>query len=190
MGTRRRIEKAMKSGAGEARSGASFLAIDFETANYERRSACAIGMVRVEKAAIVERAYHLIRPPSTSFVFTDLHGIEWKDVCYEPRFEDLWPTIEPLFAGVDFLVAHNAGFDRSVLNACCEAAGIAVPDIPFECTVKTARRVWKIFPTKLPDVCSFLGIPLRHHEAASDSEACARIMIEALRAEGAGKGEP
>jgi len=174
----------MKSETRGRHKNPSFLAIDFETANYERRSACALGMVRVEKGAIVERAYHLIRPPSSSFVFTDLHGISWKDVCYEPRFGELWPSIKPLFTGVDFLVAHNAPFDRSVLRACCDAAGMEMPDVPFECTVKTARRVWNIFPTKLPDVCSFLGIPLRHHEAASDSEACARIMIEALRAEG------
>jgi DNA polymerase-3 subunit epsilon len=173
----------MKSGTSGARKDASFLAIDFETANYERGSACALGMVRVEKGEIVERAYHLIRPSSTTFVFTYLHGISWSDVCYEPRFEELWPSIERHFRGVDFLVAHNAGFDRSVLRACCGAARIEMPDIPFECTVKTARRVWNIFPTKLPDVCSYLGIPLRHHEAASDSEACARIMIEALRAE-------
>lgn len=162
----------------------SFLAIDFETANYSRDSACAVGLVRVENLRIVRREHHLIRPPSAWFVFTYLHGIAWEDVVYEPTFEGLWPSIAPLFEGVDFLVAHNAPFDRSVLRACCEAAEVECPDIPFECTVKTARRVWDIFPTKLPDVCSHLDIPLRHHEAASDSEACARIMIEALKGEG------
>lgn len=169
-----------KGGAGSP----SFLAIDFETAGYERESACAVGLVRVEGGEVVKRAYHLIRPPSTRFVFTYLHGISWDDVCYEPRFGELWPTIEPLFAGVDFLVAHNAPFDRSVLRACCAAAEIGMPRLPFRCTVETARRIWSIYPTKLPDVCGVLGIPLQHHQAASDSEACARIMIEALRAEG------
>jgi DNA polymerase-3 subunit epsilon len=159
----------------------SFLALDFETAGYRRDSACALGLVRVENQEIVKRAFHLIRPPSPEFVFTWLHGISWEDVIYEPTFENLWPTIEPLFAGVDFLVAHNAPFDRSVLRACCEGGGIPPPATPFECTVKWARSVWNIRPTKLPDVCGRLGIPLRHHEAASDSEACARIMIEVLK---------
>jgi DNA polymerase-3 subunit epsilon len=159
----------------------SFLALDFETAGYKRNSACAVGLVRVENQEIVRRAFHLIRPPSPEFVFTWLHGIAWEDVLYEPTFENLWPSIEPLFEGVDFLVAHNAPFDRSVLRACCERGGITMPETPFECTVRTARRVWKIYPTKLSDVCARLGIPLRHHEAASDSEACARIMIEALK---------
>ena len=164
---------------GQARP-ASFLAIDFETANYKRNSACAVGLVRVEDSRIVRRAYHLIRPPSNWFVFTYLHGIAWEDVIYEPTFEGVWQRIAPLFDGIDFLVAHNASFDRSVLRSCCEEAGIEQPEIPFRCTVTAARQVWDIYPTKLPDVCAYLDIPLNHHEAASDSEACARIMIEAL----------
>jgi DNA polymerase-3 subunit epsilon len=45
--------------------------------------------------------------------------------------------------------------------------------------VRLARRVWGIYPTRLSDVCRRLGIPLRHHDAASDAEACARIVIAA-----------
>jgi DNA polymerase III subunit epsilon len=29
-------------------------------------------------------------------------------------------------------------------------------------------------------VCRYLRIPLRHHDAASDAEACARIVIAAF----------
>jgi DNA polymerase-3 subunit epsilon len=164
-------------------SAPSFLAIDFETANYSRESACAVGLVRVEGLRIVRKDHYLIKPPSSWFVFTELHGISWEDVIYEPPFEGLWQTIAPLFEGVEFLAAHNAPFDRSVLRACCLRGDIPFPEIPFRCTVKEARRVWSIYPTTLPDVCNRLGIRLKHHDAASDSEACARIMIEALREE-------
>ena len=34
----------------------NFLALDFETANYYRDSACALGLARVENDKIVERA--------------------------------------------------------------------------------------------------------------------------------------
>ena len=37
-------------------------------------------------------------------------------------------------------------------------------------------------PTKLPDVCNYLGIDLRHHQADSDAEACAQIVIAAQAA--------
>jgi DNA polymerase-3 subunit epsilon len=85
-----------------------------------------------------------------------------------------------MFDGVDFIAAHNAPFDRNVLRACCEAHGIEPPRQRFACTMKLARKVWGIYPTKLPDVCDELGIDLDHHEALSDAEACARIVIAAL----------
>lgn len=159
----------------------NFLAIDFETANYKRDSACAIGLVRVENSVIVERQTRLIRPPSSWFVFTDLHGISWKDVKNEPTFGEIWPEIKPMFSGVDFLAAHNSSFDEGVLRACCSLYKIEYPGIPFRCTVQISRRLWNIYPTKLNNVCEHFGIPLNHHEAGSDTEACAQIMIRALK---------
>ncbi|MFQ5890876.1 MAG: 3'-5' exonuclease [Gemmatimonadota bacterium] len=156
-----------------------FVAIDFETADYEPDSACAIGLVRVEDGEIVARYHHLIRPPRRAFVFTDLHGISWKDVRGQPTFSRLWPELTEFWRGADFFAAHNAAFDRSVLQACCTRAGLRPPAKDFTCTVELSRRVWGIRPTKLSDVCRALRIPLNHHQALSDAEACARIVIAA-----------
>ena len=41
----------------------TFVAIDFETADYGRDSACALALVRVEASVIVQRAVHYSRPP-------------------------------------------------------------------------------------------------------------------------------
>jgi len=161
--------------------GPTFVALDFETADYPRDSACALGLVRVENHRIVQRAYHLIRPPRRRFAFTYLHGITWEDVAGQPTFAELWPSLTPFLEEADFLAAHNASFDRSVLQRCCETAGLAPPALPFECTVKLARQTWDIFPTKLNNVCDHLGITLKHHHAASDAEACALIVIAAHR---------
>lgn len=157
----------------------SFLAIDFETANPYRDSACAIGLVRVEQRKIVHREVHLIQPPYRQFTFTSIHGITWRDVESAPTFKQLWKKIAPLFDGVEFLAAHNASFDASVLRACCASSDIAVPALPFTCTVKLARSHWSLYPTKLPDVTRHLGIDLNHHEALSDAVACAKIVIAA-----------
>jgi DNA polymerase-3 subunit epsilon len=40
----------------------NFTAIDFETANNSRSSACALGAVKVENGVITERKEWLIRP--------------------------------------------------------------------------------------------------------------------------------
>jgi DNA polymerase III subunit epsilon len=155
----------------------TFLALDFETADHGRDSACSIGIVRVESRRIVAREHRLIRPPRRGFVFTYIHGIAWSHVAEAPTFSAVWRSLAPVLAGADFFVAHNASFDRSVLHACCDAAGLARPALRFECTMKLARAHWQLHPTTLPDVCRHLRIPLRHHHALSDAEACARIML-------------
>ena len=164
------------------------MALDFETADYAADSACALGMVRVESGRIVSRDYRLIRPPRPHFAFTWLHGISWDQVRSEPPFGEVWAEMSRMVEGADFLAAHNAPFDRGVLRACCAGAGIEPPALRFECTVQVARRTWGIHPTKLDNVCRTLGIPLRHHHAGSDAEACARILIAAAGAASAGAG--
>ena len=157
----------------------NFLAIDFETANQSRDSACSLGLVRVEKNKIVHKEVHLIQPPYRDFMFTYIHGITWKDVASAPTFQELWKDIASHFEGIDFLVAHNAKFDAGVLKACCERYQITMPTPSFKCTVQVARSQWNIYPTKLPDVCRHLDIKLNHHEALSDALACAHIMLAA-----------
>lgn len=156
-----------------------FVAIDFETADYGPDSACSVGLIKVSGNRIVDRTHFLIRPPRRSFVFTPLHGISWKRVANEPTFQELWPHLSEKIKDAEFLAAHNASFDRSVLMACCQAAGLPQPTLPFQCTVRLARKTWNLRPANLPSVCSFLGIPLNHHDAISDAEACAKIVIAA-----------
>ena len=157
----------------------SCVALDFETADQGRDSACSIGLIRVENNQIVQRVHALIRPPRRSFRFSYVHGIHWCDVEDQPTFGELWETLIPLLQGVEFIAAHNASFDRGVLYACCDTYGIPHPSQPFVCTVQLARQAWRIYPTKLPDVCQHLNIDLLHHHALSDAEACARIVIAA-----------
>jgi DNA polymerase-3 subunit epsilon len=156
-----------------------FAAIDFETANNARDSACAVGVVIVERGRIVDRLLELICPPSREFLFTHIHGLSWDDVKGAQRFDAVWADLARELTGMEFLAAHNAPFDKGVLGACCETYDIAAPTLPFVCTVKLARAQWDIRPTRLPDVCRHLGIDLQHHQADSDAEACARIVMAA-----------
>ncbi|MGQ9486045.1 MAG: 3'-5' exonuclease [Desulfosoma sp.] len=156
-----------------------FAAIDFETASPERNSACAVALVMVQGGGVAHRAFRLIRPPTSTFRFSHIHGITWADVRHEPTFGEIWPELIQLAEGAAFFAAHNAAFDRSVLRACCQTYKLTIPQTPFVCTMQLARRCWRLYPTKLPDVCRYLGIDLQHHDAASDAEACARIVLAA-----------
>jgi DNA polymerase-3 subunit epsilon len=156
-----------------------FVALDFETADYGRDSACALSIVIVENDAIADVWTTLIRPPRREFAFTYLHGIAWEHVKSKPSFGELWEEIAQKLAGMSFIAAHNASFDRSVLRACCQVAAVQPVELSFVCTVRAARSIWGFYPTTLADVCRQLRIPLWHHDAESDARACARILLAA-----------
>ncbi len=158
-----------------------FVAIDFETADHGRDSACAVALVAVRDGIVTHAVHHLIRPPRRRILFTHIHGIRWVDVEHAPDFGALWPEIAPLVADADFLAAHNAPFDRGVLEGCCAAHGLPSPGKQFVCTVQAARRTWPHLPRhRLPDVCAHLGLELEHHQALSDARACADILLAAM----------
>ena len=136
-------------------------------------TAPALAVVIVEGTTIVKEEHFLIRPPRRQFLYTNIHGITWRDVADKPAFGEIWPCVAELLVNVEFIAAHNATFDRSVLYHCCHSAGLERPAHDFQCTVKLARQAWGLSPAALPDVCRRLGISLRHHQADSDARACA-----------------
>jgi DNA polymerase-3 subunit epsilon len=160
----------------------TFVAIDFEAADRGKDSACAIGLVRVVDDRVVDRVFRLIRPPRPHFSRTPVHGITWGQVERAPSFGAIWPGLAPIVESAPFVAAHNAAFDREVLRTCVANAGYRPPDTPWECTEQLARRVWSFKKLSLDAICKELDIPLEHHDALSDAEACARIVIAARRA--------
>ncbi len=156
------------------------VSIDFETADARADSACAVGMARVENGVVAGTLYHLLRPPRTRVRFTEIHGLTWPMLKDQPSFGEYWPAMLTFMEGADYLVAHNASFDRRVLHGCCKAAGLGVPPIPFACTLKGARRRIPIPSRTLSAVCSHLGISLQHHHAGSDALAAAHIYLYLL----------
>lgn len=158
------------------------LALDFETANERRDSACAVGLAWIEDGRVVRRASHLIRPPEMRFAPGNIrvHGILPANVVDQPGFAEVMaPYLDDLAGGI--ILAHNATFDIGVLRAGLGRAGLPVPDFAYFCTVQVARRV---FPA--PEGCGLgkvarrLGITFEHHDAGEDAYACARIALAAM----------
>ncbi len=163
-----------------------FTAIDFETANGSRSSACAVGLSFVENGEITGRLYQLIRPEPAWFdpFNVSIHGITAADVADAPTFTDFWPTLASSIRGP--LVAHNAAFDMGVLRAALDETGIPYPDADYFCTRVISKLTWPQRPTyTLDHLAKALDIQFRHHDAAEDARACALIAIEACHARGA-----
>lgn len=68
------------------------VAIDFETANESRTSACSIGVAWIEDGRVVETEEHLIRPREMRFnpFNTAVHGLRAEDVAGAPEFPEVW----------------------------------------------------------------------------------------------------
>lgn len=158
----------------------NFIAIDFETANKYRSSACSIGVVIVNNGKITKEWSSFIKPEPFFFSYwsTAIHGITPDMVAEAPVFEDIWSQIDSWFISCDAIVAHNAPFDMGVLHACLERAQIAsyLPD--SICTYRLARKKLPFLRNhKLNTVSEYFQIPLNHHDALSDARATAELML-------------
>lgn len=162
-------------------TGLDFVTLDFETANPDRGSPCAAGLVRFREGVEVESWYRLMRPPEAADWFHGfnicIHGITPDLVVNEPRFGDLWQGMRS-FIGGDVVVAHNASFDLSVLRRALAHEGIESPNLEFACTMRAARRVLDLLSYSLPWVAAALDIRFDdHHNARADAQACGQVLV-------------
>ncbi len=155
----------------------NFVAIDFETANKQPHSACSLGLVVVRNGEITTRKSWLINPETKTFTFSYLHGITREMVKDAPLFEDIWPEIYDLIQE-EYLVAHNMVFDYGVLQALARKYySIKLPNHRLICSLEVARARISLPSYKLNHVCNHLNIELNHHDALSDAEAAAKIVL-------------
>ncbi|MBD5560493.1 MAG: 3'-5' exonuclease [Clostridia bacterium] len=163
-----------------------FTAIDFETANYKKTSACSIGITTVENGRIAGTEHHLIRPYPDYFTASniDVHGIRAADVADAPTFDELWPQIRHHFDG-RIVAAHWASFDMGVLTSVLDHYGLPYPEMDIICSCLMARSAFpQLANHKLNNVCTYLDIPLQHHRADSDSAGSAAIILDVLKRRG------
>lgn len=156
-----------------------FCAIDFETANGMRNSACAVAMVKVIDSRVVDEFQSLINQDGAWFRpdFIALHGITAEMTANAPSFAELWPNITA-FIGDLRLAAHNAAFDISVLRNMLEDNSIKWGLPEYYCSLEIARATWPdLRAHSLDVVAEYLGIELDHHNAHSDARACAAILL-------------
>jgi DNA polymerase III subunit epsilon len=163
--------------------GSSIAFIDFETANRAANSACQLGVVLVDSWNITEEKEWLIRPQRLYFspLCINVHGITPRDVMTSPQWDSVWTELEPMLRD-RVIIAHNAGFDASVLLACCQSHEIAFAPMDLNCTRLIAKRAWAGLPSyALASLAEKLAIRFRHHNALEDARASAIIAMEAAK---------
>lgn len=160
------------------------VAIDFETANEKRASACSVGLVAFDENGHIEGRFStLLRPHPTLNRFHPrniaVHGISPLATSAAPTWPEVSGEIAE-FIGSRPLVAHNMGFDGSVLNGLTDLYGGPVLANKRMCTLRLARRLLAGYVGKmsLDTVFDyyFPGEVFSHHRADADAEACGRIF--------------
>lgn len=160
----------------------NFTAIDFETANGFRGSACAIGAVKIRDGQLAETHYTLLQPPAGFDRFDPrniaIHGITPGDVATAPAFAEHFDQLYD-FVADDVVVAHNAGFDIGVIESGLEVSNMPVPRLEFACTLSLSRKNYTLASHALPSAAAEAGFLLQHHHnALEDAKAAAAIVVD------------
>lgn len=155
---------------------------DVETPNYNNDRICAIGVSIIEDGEIVKSQYSLVNPECAfDYRNIQIHGITPSDVADAPTFPEIWGAIGTLFR-TNLVAAHNATFDLCVLRKTLQAYGINEAMVYYVDTLTLARAIIKEADNhQLPTLCEWFGIPLEHHNAGSDSWACAMLLCRLLK---------
>ena len=157
-----------------------WIAIDFETANGARGSACAVGVAMFKDGWRIGGGATLINPQTDFSPYNSMvNGIDETVVARAPTFAQVWPDLAPLLEG-QHVVAHNAAFDLSVLRS--TAARYEVKGVAFDafCTYRLAKAA---FPGMESYSLGWLALHLNladfeHHQAGDDATAAGWVAAK------------
>ena len=164
------------------------IAIDFETANEERGSACSVGLAWIEDGRVARVEERLIRPRDMRFSSFNIsvHGIRPEHVEDAGEFPEVMDEFADDFAGAT-MIAHNAAFDFSVWRASLDKYRLSYPSLDYLCSLKMVQKVWpQLGSHRLNVVAGHLGLRFVHHNAAEDAAVCAAAALAVAQTLGVG----
>ncbi len=100
-----------------------------QRANKGYGSTCQISVRYIENEQYKDMIC-LVNPKVKSFSFSNYHDIKPEDVADAPTFKDVWPRIEPYFAGKN-VITYYAGAHLKALQATLKKNHIPEPEMHF-----------------------------------------------------------
>jgi len=154
----------------------NFIAIDFETANPKRVSACALGYTIVKNCKVVESNGFLMNPIGGHAPFqTRIHGIREADTADKRDFGCIFSTVSHLF---DLPLVGHSMFDKQVLNALSDHFGLGISFDYSDSASLAKQKLPELKNHKLKTLAKHFQLPsFKHHDATEDARACAEIFL-------------
>ena len=157
-----------------------FVVFDLETTGFspENNRIIEIGAVKVENGKITDRFSTFVNPEvPIPFRIEELTSINDDMVLDAPTIEKILPEFLEFCHGC-VMVAHNASFDMSFIEANCGRLGLHCDKTVVD-TVAMARVLLPALNRfKLDTVAKAVGVPLGHHHRAVDDAACTAEIFE------------
>lgn len=165
-----------------------YVVVDLETTGFSptrQDRVVEIGVVAVDLRGGIEDRWCTLVNPERDMGATHVHGITAADVLSAPTFRQIAPRLLEATAGRT-LVAHNARFDLSFLQAELARAGYNLePGTPHVCTMEWSTRFLHGTSRKLSDCCRLAGIANDcDHTADADAMATAALLAYYIKAGG------
>lgn len=152
----------------------AIVGIDFEYLITGRQDTpCQVGLAVVVDNVIVLRYSSLIQVPDTiEGTLSYGNGITREMVKNAPTFSEIIKVMESICKDA-IIVSHNKSTEQSVLKKAC-----ALYKIDSWLTSAPMEDTCKLMGGKgLQECCAEHNIPLNHHDALSDAEACAKLYL-------------
>jgi len=161
----------------------TFVAIDIETATWEKSSICEIGVAVVKDSRIIESRSWFVKPRGNRYDSFNIgiHGITPEMTENAPSFKQVWSEVNEYLDG-QVVVAHNSSFDMYALKYAFDENGMTYPSFQHYCSYRVAKYTFKDTDSySLPIVCEAMGIEFgHHHRAEGDAIGCAKVFIKSL----------
>ncbi len=158
---------------------ATYVIFDLETTGFSPtlNQIIEIGAVKVEKGEVIDTFSCFVNPQvPIPYKIQQLTGIDDQMVADAETIDKLLPSFMAFCEG-SVMVAHNADFDMSFIEAQAKRQGLAT-DFTVVDTVSLGRVLMPHLGNfKLNNIAKHLGIPLEnHHRAVDDAGATAAIF--------------
>ena len=157
-----------------------FVAFDIEMPTQAVFAISAIGITVVKDGRISDRFYSLVDPQTKfSKYVVELIGITPEMVKGAPTLPQLWKRISAYFTNGSLIVSHGAHGDILTLAAALNRYGIEWGgEISYLCTCDlTLGESPDLEHHSLDYLCEHFGVELLHHNAQSDSDGCAEVLL-------------